>query len=160
MKKYTKILLILFIIFLQTSCSKDKKVNDFNWEQMIRNDFYSNESIIEQMMEDVVSLKIKSRDNQLVISIKSPNICEELLEWIDSVEANKFSEVAMEKEILRLLEETPTTEKEYLLDYYLSGDVPRIVYTTEFGEAMTCGMTRVYLEVTQQILEEIEEDAL
>lgn len=159
MKKCMKKLsiLLVLILLLQTGCSKNKKID---WEQIIRNDFFSSESIVEQTMADEVSFKITQKEKQLVVNVNAPNICDELLGWMESVSDTEFNEMIMEQEILRLLKESQKIETEFLLNCSVNDEEVEIEYTTEFGEAITCGMTRFYAEVTQQILEEIGEDAL
>lgn len=159
MKKHSLFLVILiFALLFQVGCSKEEQPNSPDWEQLIRTDFFSGGSAMEQAMAEVVSVEVKQDGDQLTVTVKAPDICDNLLNWMDSVSDEEFTEAAMEEEILRLLKETDRAEVDYVMDYSEDGEVAEIAYTSEFSEAMSCGLTRFYAEVTQRILNEMGND--
>lgn len=157
MKKHSLFLIIAlaFVLLFQAGCSKSEQANTTNWEQMIRTDFFSGESNVEKEIAKVVSIKVKQDGDQLFVTAKAPNICDRLLNWMDSVSDEDFTEVAMEEEILHLLKESEKVATDYVLICSGEGETANIVYTSEFGEALTCGLTQFYAKVTQQVQEEM-----
>ena len=161
MKKRSLFLIIILtvILLLQTGCSKEDQTNSADWEKIIQTDFFSGDSAVEQAIAEAVSIKVKQIEDQLTVTIKAPDICEGLLNWMESVSDEDFTEAAMEQEILRLLKDADKVEVDYVMGCSGEGDTAEIAYTSEFGEAMSCGLTRFYAEVTQRILEEMGNDA-
>lgn len=158
MKKRSLFLIIIctIILLLQTGCSKEDQVNSTDWDQIIHTDFFSGDSTIERAIAESVSFKVKQEGEQVAVTVNAPDICVELLNWMEFVSDEEFTEAAMEQEILRLLKESKKTETTYTLNCSGEGETAEIAYTSEFGEAMTCGLTRFYAEVTQRILGEME----
>lgn len=160
MKKRSRLAItaIVIAILFQVGCSKDVQENIMvtNWEQIICTDFFSGDTTIEKAMAESVSYEVKQEEEQVVVTVNAPDICDELLNWMESVSDEEFTEAAMEQEILRLLKESKKTEVTYTLNCSGEGETAEIAYTSEFGEAMTCGLTRFYTEVTQRILGEME----
>ena len=160
MKKCKIIFLFVLVLsfLIHAGCSKDEPANliTTDWEQIIRTDFFSGETPMEKAMAEAVSFKVKQDGEQIAVTVTAPDICDNLLNWMDAVSDDEFTESAMEQEILRLLKESKKTEVTYTLNCSGEGESAEIAYTSEFGEAMTCGLTRFYAEVTQRILEEME----
>ena len=160
MKKRSLLFMITIVIavLIQAGCSKNEPANlvATDWEQIIRTDFFSGETPMEKAMAESVSFKVKQDGEQIAVTVTAPDICDNLLNWMDAVSDDEFTESAMEQEILRLLKESKKTEVTYTLNCSGEGESAEIAYTSEFGEAMTCGLTRFYAEVTQRILEEME----
>ena len=154
------IIVLVFALLFQTGCSKEEQTQGADWEQIIQTDFFSGNSAVEQAIAEAVSVKIKQDGDQLIVTVKAPDICEGLLNWMEIVSDEEFTEAAMEQEILRLLEETDKAEVDYVMGCSGEGDMAEIAYTSEFGEAMSCGLARFYAEVTQRILKEMGDDAV
>lgn len=156
MKKQSLLIIVVltFAMLFQTGCSKEGSAST-DWEQVIRTDFYSGNGVMEQVMAEVVSFKVKQNGEQLTVTVKGPDICDDLLEWMELISDEDFTEATMEQEILRLLKEADKVEMDYVMDCSVEGDKAEIAYTFEFGEAMSCGLTRFYAEVTQRILDEM-----
>ena len=153
-KLFSIVAFATILVFL-TGCSKGLQAADVDWEHVIRNDFFVGESVVEQAMEETKSFVVVEHNrNQLAITVNAPDICEGLMEWIESVSGEEFAEWTMEQEILRLLQETPKTEIEYILSCSAEENA-NIDYTSEFGESMTCGLSRFYTEMNRKILEEM-----
>lgn len=160
MKKCTlffAVVLILAVLF-QAGCSK-KDQTGTDWEQIIRTDFFSGDSGLEQAMAEAVSVKVRQDGEVLTVTVKAPDICDDLLSWMESVSDAEFTESAMEEEILRLLKKTDKTVGDYVMGCSEEDGTAQIAYTAEFGEAVSCGLTRFYAEVTERILEEMEDEA-
>lgn len=158
MKKYSLFLIIIliFTLLFQTGCSKEDQSNSPDWEQLIRTDFFSDNSAMEQAMAEVVSIKVKQDGDQLTVTVKAPDICDNLLNWMDSVSDEEFTEEAMEEEILNQLKSSEKVESTHSLTYTIEGDIADILYTSEFTDTISCGLNRFYAEVTQRILDELE----
>ena len=158
MRKIIFLFVLVMSFLVQAGCSKDKPENLIatNWEQIIRTDFFSGEAPIEKAMAESVSFKVKQDGEQITVTVTAPDICADLLNWMEAVSDNEFTEAAMEQEILRLLKESRKMEVTYTLTCSGEGESAGIAYTSEFGEAMTCGLTHFYAEVTQRILDEME----
>lgn len=160
MRKHIPVILVvlLSVLLLHAGCSNDDQSNSTDWVQIIRADFLSGKSIIEEAIAEVVSVDVKQEESQITVTVTAPDICDELLNWLDYVTDDEFTETAMEEEILRLLKDSEKIETEYLLSCSGEGETAEISYTSEFGEAMTCGLTRFYAEMTQRVLDEMGGD--
>lgn len=151
--------ILVFILGLQTGCSKNGQNGKMDWEEKIRADFFYDQTDIEEVMADVVSIKVKQDETKLTVTVKAPDICDELLDWMDSVSDEAFTESAMEAEILQLLKKSEKVETEHVLTFSNQDESVKITYTSEFSEVISCGLTRFYAEVTQRVLEEMGDSA-
>lgn len=154
MKKKALIIVLVLLLILGVGCAK-KEEQAFDWESKIKIDFFDGDSELEKAVDAAVTFEVKQEDDQLLVTVKAPDVCEGLLEWMEQVSDEEFTEVAMEQEILRLLKDTAAEKNIYELNYVIEGEVGQISYTAEFTDAMSCGLNRFYAEVTQRILDEM-----
>jgi hypothetical protein len=161
MKKHSLFLIgiLIFMFLFQAGCTKNEQTNTTDWGQIIRMDFLAGESTVEKAIMEAVSIKVKQDDDRLIVTVEAPDICDELLNWMELISDEDFTQAAMEAKILQLLKESKKIEADYVLLCSGEGDTAQIAYTPEFGDAMTCGLTRFYAEVTQRIVEDMEDDA-
>lgn len=153
MKKKSLIIVLVLLMVFSAGCAKEEPA--FDWESKIKTDFFDGDSKMEKAIDTVVSFEVKQEDDNLLVTVKAPDICDGLLGWMEQVSDEEFTEVAMEQEILRLLKDTAAEKNIYELNYVIEGEVGLISYTAEFTDAMSCGLNRFYAEVTQRILDEM-----
>lgn len=151
MKKKTYLIIALALLIVITGCAKQVT---FDWEAKIKADFFTGDSEIEKVITAAVNFEVKQED-VLIVTVTAPDICDNLMEWMEQVSDEEFTEVAMEQEILRLLKDTAAEKNIYELNYVIEGELGQISYTAEFTDAMSCGLNRFYAEVTQRILDEM-----
>lgn len=159
----TKILALLLVALMlfcgckaeapTSSLSEQKVVID--WEGIIKADFFAGDSEMEKAITAAVIFEVEQKDDTLLVTVKAPDICEGLLEWMEQVSDEEFTEAAMAQTILRLLKEAAPEEHTYDLDYIIVEEIGEISYSAEFTDAMSCGLNRFYAEVTQRILDEM-----
>mgnify|MGYP003290513940 CR=1 FL=1 len=153
MKQKTYVILaLILLLILSAGCAKEET---FDWEGKIKTDFFDGDSEIEKAIAEAVTVEVEQKDEMLHVTVKAPDICDGLLEWMEQVPDEEFTETAIEQEILRLLKESKDEKNIYELDYAIEGEVGQINYSAEFTDAMSCGLNRFYAEVTQRILEEM-----
>lgn len=150
-KTYLIFVLVLMLI-LSAGCAKEEA---FDWEGKIKTDIFNGDSEIEKAITEAVTYEVEQKEEALLVTVKAPDICDGLLEWMEQVPDEEFTETAMEQEILRLLKESKAEKNTYELDYAIEGEVGQISYSAEFIDAMSCGLNRFYAEVTRRILEEM-----
>lgn len=147
--------MILAIVVMVRTCyvayQQNRKVDIVDCEQLINKDFFGNVSVIEQATKEAVSFDVKQIRDEIIVIVRAPNICAGMIDWIESINDDDFNDEAMEKEILRLLKESPKKEVEYVLGYTMDDGILHISYTVEFSEAMSCGLTQFYFQMYQQI---------
>lgn len=153
MKKKALIIVLVLLMVFSAGCAKEEPA--FDWESKIKTDFFDGDSEMEKTIDTVVSFEVKQEDDELLVTVKAPDICDGLLGWMEQVSDEEFTEAAMEQEILRLLKDTAAEKNTYELDYAIEGEVGQISYSAEFTDAMSCGLNRFYAEVTQRILDEM-----
>ena len=153
MKKKALIIVLVLLMVFSAGCAKDEPA--FDWESKIKADFFAGDSEMEKTITAAVSFEVEQEEDKLLVTVKAPNICDGLLEWMEQVSDEDFTETAMEQEILRLLKESKAEKNIYELDYAIEGEVGQISYSAEFTDAMSCGLNRFYAEVTKKILEEM-----
>lgn len=149
------VILALFIIgFLSKNATE--KLSTIDWIQQIRNDLLSGETKIEQAVAETVQISAKEHDGQLQVTVRAPDICNDLLDWMENVSDDEFTEQALEGEILRLIETTELTESTYILEYAKDEGTIIISYSREIGDAVSCGLVKFYAELTHIVAEELE----
>ena len=153
MKKKVLIIVLVLLMVFSAGCAKDESA--FDWESKIKADFFAGDSEMEKVITAAVSFEVEQEEDKLLVTVKAPDICDGLLEWMEQVSDEDFTETAMEQVILRLLKESKAEKNTYELDYVIDGEVGRISYSAEFTDAMSCGLNRFYAEVTQRILDEM-----
>ena len=153
MKKKALIIVLVLLMVFSAGCAKDESA--FDWESKIKADFFAGDSEMEKVITAAVSFEVEQEEDKLLVTVKAPDICDGLLEWMEQVSDEDFTETAMEQVILRLLKESKAEKNTYELDYVIDGEVGRISYSAEFTDAMSCGLNRFYAEVTQRILDEM-----
>ena len=153
MKKKALIIVLVLLMVFSAGCAKDESA--FDWESKIKADFFAGDSEMEKAITAAVSFEVEQEEDKLLVTVKAPDICDGLLEWMEQVSDEDFTETAMEQEILRLLKESKAEKNTYELDYTIEGEVGQISYSAEFTDAMSCGLNRFYAEVTQRILDEM-----
>lgn len=128
----------------------------FFWERMIYEDWLSGESTVEQATANAVSFEVEQvAKNQIQVTVCSSDICDDLLVWMESTSDADFSDSAIEEKICQLLSESIPVEKTVIMSCNMDVSNPKIYYTQEFSELMSCGLNRFYAEVSQRILEEL-----
>lgn len=153
MKKKALIIVLVLLMVFSAGCAKDESA--FDWESKIKADFFAGDSEMEKAITAAVSFEVEQEEDKLLVTVKAPDICDGLLEWMEQVSDEDFTETAMEQEILRLLKESKAEKNTYELDYAIEGEMGQISYSAEFTDAMSCGLNRFYAEVTQRILDEM-----
>ena len=153
MKKKALIIVLVLLMIVSAGCAKDEPA--FDWESKIKADFFAGDSEMEKAITAAVSFEVEQEEDKLLVTVKAPDICDGLLEWMEQVSDEDFTESAMELEILRLLKESKVENNTYELDFALEGEMGQISYSAEFTDAMSCGLNRFYAEVTQRILDEM-----
>ena len=153
MKKKALIIVLVLLMVFSAGCAKDEPA--FDWESKIKADFFAGDSEMEKAITAAVSFEVEQEEDKLLVTVKAPDICDGLLEWMEQVSDEDFTETAMEQVILRLLKESKAEKNIYELDYAIEGEVGQISYSAEFTDAMSCGLNRFYAEVTQRILDEM-----
>ena len=157
MKKKALIVVLVLLLILGAGCAK-KEESAFDWESKIKTDYFDGDSEIEKAIDASVIFEVKQENDKLLVTVKAPDICDGLLEWMEQVSDEEFTEAAMEQEILRLLKDTAAEKNTYELSYVIDGEVGQVSYSAEFTDAMSCGLNRFYAEVTQRILDEMGGD--
>lgn len=153
MKKKALIIVLVLLMVFSAGCAKEEPA--FDWESKIKTDFFAGDSEMEKAITAAVSFEVEQEEDKLLVTVKAPDICDGLLEWMEQVSDEDFTETAMEQEILRLLKESKAEKNTYELDYTIEGEVGQISYSAEFTDAVSCGLNRFYAEVTQRILDEM-----
>ena len=153
MKKKALIIVLVLLMVISAGCAKEEPA--FDWESKIKTDFFAGDSEMEKAITAAVSFEVEQEEDKLLVTVKAPDICDGLLEWMEQVSDEDFTETAMEQEILRLLKESKAEKNTYELDYTIEGEVGQISYSAEFTDAVSCGLNRFYAEVTQRILDEM-----
>ena len=153
MKKKALIIVLVLLMVFSAGCAKEEPA--FAWESKIKTDFFAGDSEMEKAITAAVSFEVEQEEDKLLVTVKAPDICDGLLEWMEQVSDEDFTETAMEQEILRLLKESKAEKNTYELDYTIEGEVGQISYSAEFTDAVSCGLNRFYAEVTQRILDEM-----
>lgn len=139
---------------VQAGCSYSQQ--EWDWDQIILSDHFSDNSTLDKVVAEEVSFEVKEDGGQLSVTVMAPDICDDLMLWIETCPDNEFSEAALEDEALRLLRTTKKEETAHILSYSLVDETVEIAYTAEFVDAVNCGLNRFYAEVTQLALEEME----
>ena len=153
MKKKALIIVLVLLMVFSAGCAKEEPA--FDWESKIKTDFFAGDSEMEKAITAAVSFEVEQEEDKLLVTVKAPDICDGLLEWMEQVSDEDFTETAMEQEILRLLKESKAEKNTYELDYTIEGEVGQISYSAEFTDAVSCGLNRFYAEVSQRILDEM-----
>lgn len=154
--KYTRVtILMLVIVFLMTACSTSETTDNsisFEWDTVIRNDLLSGETKLERMVAEKVEIQVTPSNGILDITISAPDICDELLAWMNAIDDADFTEEALETEIIRLLDTVVPTITDFSLPYTQEESVA-IEYSQEFTDVLSCGLSRFNREITQYIME-------
>ena len=130
-----------------------------NWEKMIRGELLSGSSAIEVAMADIVDISAKEEGGKLTVTLSAPDISAQLLDWMEHMPEEEFTEEQLEKEILRLLDQTDKVSTTHELSYSEEQGTVTIAYTQDFGSELSCGLSRFYAEMTRRVLEELGEGA-
>ena len=159
MKKILRLLIVIIVaVLVFVGYTKIKRENNsIDWEQMIRNELLSGSSNVEKEIAKVVRFNIKEEKKYLFITVNAPDICNDLIIWIEQISEEDFTTENLEAEILQLLQSTEPMEYKFELDYIEAEEEVQIRYTQEFIEALTCGLTRFGGELTNRIAEEMED---
>lgn len=157
LKKILKLLIIIIIaVLIFFGYTKLKGgYNSVNWEEKIRKEILSGTSDIEREIAKVVSIEVKVQADHLTVTVSAPDICDDLITWIDQVSEEDFSTEILEKEMLKLLRCKKPNKSSFELNYTF--EEAQIDYSQEFLEAVTCGITRFSGELTNRILESLED---
>lgn len=154
--KYTRVtILMLVIVFLMTACNTSETTDNsisFEWDTVIRNDLLSGETKLERMVAEKVEIQVTPSNGILDITISAPDICDELLAWMNAIDDADFTEEALETEIIRLLDTVVPTITDFSLPYTQEESVA-IEYSQEFTDVLSCGLSRFNREITQYIME-------
>jgi len=154
--KYTRVtILMLVIVFLMTACSTSETTDNsisFEWDTVIRNDLLSGETKLERMVAEKVEIQVTPSNGILDITISAPDICDELLAWMNAIDDADFTEEALETEIIRLLDTVVPTITDFSLPYTQEESVA-IEYSQDFTDVLSCGLSRFNREITQYIME-------
>lgn len=95
--------------------------------------------------------------DKIIIEVSAPDISTGLIEWMESVTEETFSEAALEETSLRLLSESPPVVQEFELELRDEDGVATPVYTGEFAGALSCGLLTFYEEANQRMVNELIE---
>lgn len=146
---------IIFIatafLFVFTSGSSIQMI-----EKQIEKDFLSGNSAVERKLADVVAVHVSKVKNGVVyIDVQSPNIENQLKEYIDDSADLSYEDI--EKKIMELLDSSLVQKQSFELVYKETDDGYMIYYTDDFGNAISCGLVSLYRDLMKNIIRELEE---
>lgn len=143
-KKFRFVFLFAAILLIVFGCGT-KQLIPFSWTEHIRWECMSGETAVEKAQAEVVILKAKKKsEGVLAVTIKAPDIYEGLMEWLNTVPEEDFTDENLETEIIKLLSEADPSENTVELSYTKSKEGVKIAYTQEFANLISCGMVRFY----------------
>lgn len=147
--------ILLLVIFVLTGCGT-RQPDSVSWNEVVRMQCMNGETEIEKALAKVVSLDAEEKSNDvLLITINAPDIYDDLIDWMNNVSEEDFSEKALESEILKLLSETKPTKNIVELSYTGSEEDVKISYTHEFANLISCGMVRFYNDTMSNAINEL-----
>ena len=142
-------------IFKQTGFLKNNESIDKILEEKIIVDIFTDDTAVEKQIENNVLVVVEEVDkDNFSIEIESPNIADELFEWVS--EQDEISDEELEEQIIKLLNEEPKEKKKYVLYYEESEDEPVIHYTNDSLDSMSCGMLEFYNMAMEQVIEDMK----
>lgn len=147
--------ILLLLIFSLTGCGT-RQSDSVSWNKVVRMQCINGETEIEKALAKVVSLDAEEKSNDvLIVTINAPDIYDDLMDWMNNVSEEDFSEKALESEILKLLSQTKPTKKTVKLSYTGSEEDAKIAYTHEFADLISCGMVRFYNDTMLNAINEL-----
>lgn len=159
MTKYVRVVVLFLVVaLLTTACNVTETTDEettVDWCAVIRNDLLSGKTTLEKVVAEKVDIQAVFSDDILEITVSSPEICDELLLWMNTVDDIDFSVEALETEILRLLDTSPSVTVTFYLTFRQENEEIIIDYTQEFFDALSCGLSRFNREITQYLTNEM-----
>ena len=121
-------------------------------DKIIADNFSSDSKLTGEMKEEVSIVVEDVKSNSVVITVESPDISAELLEWLN--EQEEFTDKEFEDKIIELVENSKKETNKYELQ--CSDNAAEIIYTEECKNSMNCGLTDFYNMCMQQVIEEMK----
>lgn len=132
------------------------RLDPISWTDIMRSELLSGDTTIEKAQTQVVTLNVKEKSKSiLAVTIKAPDIYDGLMNWLNTVSEDDFSDDNFQAEILKLLSETEPSEKTVELSYNNSEAGANIMYTQEFADIISCGMVRFYSDCMINAISEL-----
>lgn len=148
---------LLFISgFVGYIAFRASRLDPISWTDIMRSELLSGDTTIEKAQAQVVTLNVKEKSKSiLAVTIKAPDIYDGLMNWLNTVSEDDFSDDNFQAEILKLLSETEPSEKTVELSYNNSEAGANIMYTQEFADIISCGMVRFYSDCMINAISEL-----
>lgn len=121
-------------------------------DKIIADNFTSDSKITSEMKEEVDIVVEDVKSNSVVITVESPDISVELLEWLN--EQEDYTDKEFEDKIIELVENSEKEINKYELQ--CSDNAAEIMYTQECKNSMNCGLTEFYFMCMEQVIEEMK----
>ena len=127
---------------------------NYDWETLIKETAFDKNTKIGSEALKVLEIEITEITGENIsVKIKAPYIKDELISWFNESYSSTDS---LENEIVKLLK---NEKKEYTftLDYFASENKePHIDFTSEFSDAVTCGILEFTAIMEAEFIEELE----
>lgn len=165
-KKYIYIIICIFFVLGVVLCYfsfRNNRSDVANSEtvsvqnKIIEEAFSDDTKIMQEMREEVEISVDEVWENTVKITVESPNICEELIAFVASLEGN-ITDEQMEEKILSLIHNTQKNINTYELHFDDEEELD-IQYTEEYMNAVSCGLNEFYNYAMNQVILEILEEA-
>lgn len=121
-------------------------------DKIITDNFSSDSKVTDEIKEEIDIVVEDVKSNSVVITVESPDISVELLEWLN--EQEDYTDKEFEDKIIELVENSEKEINKYELQ--CSDNAAEIMYTQECKNSMNCGLTEFYFMCMEQVIEEMK----
>ena len=153
-RRILPLLLALVLVFSGCSGRKSKTTeNGTDYLTIIRQDLYGQDTELNRAMERSVSLKIvRVEEDSITVTVTAPDVCQEALNWLETVSDEDFTEQALRQKLISLMEGKPQSRQ-----FTLKLQDGNVIYTNDFLNAASCGVRRFHTALEVMLMEEMEE---
>ena len=128
---------------------------NYDWETLIKEAAFDKNTNIGAEALKVLEIEITDVTSENIsLKIKAPYIKDELLNWFSE---NYSGTDSLENEIIKLLK-NDKKEYSFTLNYFASANKePHIDFTSDFSDAVTCGILEFTAVLEAEFIKELEE---
>ena len=157
MRKLTALVLAVLLLALTACGGKDstpapQPSQGPDYITLIRSDLLGENSDLTRAMDEALTFTLDEvTDTAVTVTVTGPDICQELLAWFDTVSDEDYSDEALSRQMLALME-GETQSRQFILELREGN----LVYSDDFLNAASCGLRQFYTALTTQLMEEME----